>query len=226
MTATIPPPLTDEQALIRAIVVEPRNILPRLVYADWLDDHDRPDEAALVRRPGPPLGSGRAAAGKLLRSRLRGFPPAGRAVIVAAGDDIAFDFRSVRRPAVAVRHGFAEVVVCSLFSWRMYGPGLVSRHPIRAVRLCGKEPSPRWADSSGEWYWQMSRSRGSGFLHPVIFYGLDERSGRLQGGRVGSRGIVTFNYPTRLVALAAVSDPLVSDARRRAGLPEIGSLAS
>jgi uncharacterized protein (TIGR02996 family) len=41
--------MSDEQALYRAIVAAPEDDTPRLVYADWLDEHDRPEEAEFIR---------------------------------------------------------------------------------------------------------------------------------------------------------------------------------
>ena len=40
--------MTDA-ALLAAIVADPDDDTPRLVYADWLDENDRPDEAAFLR---------------------------------------------------------------------------------------------------------------------------------------------------------------------------------
>ena len=39
----------EGDALLRARLDEPDNDLPRLVYADWLDDHGSPDRAELIR---------------------------------------------------------------------------------------------------------------------------------------------------------------------------------
>ena len=48
--ATVPTPrlAADERGLILA-AADPADPLPRLVYADWLDDHDRPAEALYLR---------------------------------------------------------------------------------------------------------------------------------------------------------------------------------
>jgi uncharacterized protein (TIGR02996 family) len=43
------PRMTDEQALLATILAEPENDAPRLVYADWLDDHGDPARAELIR---------------------------------------------------------------------------------------------------------------------------------------------------------------------------------
>ncbi|VTS00426.1 Repeat-companion domain TIGR02996 OS=Singulisphaera acidiphila (strain ATCC BAA-1392 / DSM 18658 / VKM B-2454 / MOB10) GN=Sinac_4455 PE=4 SV=1 [Gemmata massiliana] len=50
MLSKLQPPLDPEEAaLIRAIVADPDDDTPRLVYADWLDEHARPDRARLIR---------------------------------------------------------------------------------------------------------------------------------------------------------------------------------
>lgn len=41
--------MTDEDALLAAIAAHPAEDTPRLVYADWLDEHDRPTAAELIR---------------------------------------------------------------------------------------------------------------------------------------------------------------------------------
>jgi uncharacterized protein (TIGR02996 family) len=39
----------EERALIRAIVADPDSNAPRRVYADWLDEHGRPERAEFIR---------------------------------------------------------------------------------------------------------------------------------------------------------------------------------
>jgi uncharacterized protein (TIGR02996 family) len=39
----------EDEGLLQAIIAEPDDDAPRLVYADWLDDHDRPERARLIR---------------------------------------------------------------------------------------------------------------------------------------------------------------------------------
>src|SRR5438874_4033845 len=41
--------MSDHDALLRAICESPRDDLPRLVYADWLEENGRPDHAAFIR---------------------------------------------------------------------------------------------------------------------------------------------------------------------------------
>jgi uncharacterized protein (TIGR02996 family) len=42
-------PSGDELALLKAVAADPADDLPRLVYADWLDEHGRPERAEFIR---------------------------------------------------------------------------------------------------------------------------------------------------------------------------------
>ena len=42
--------MTDRDAILEAIFAAPDDDAPRLVYADWLDEHDHPEQAEFVRR--------------------------------------------------------------------------------------------------------------------------------------------------------------------------------
>lgn len=51
MTATITEGLrTDEAAFLRAICENPEDDLPRLVFADWLEEHGETEQAEMIRR--------------------------------------------------------------------------------------------------------------------------------------------------------------------------------
>jgi uncharacterized protein (TIGR02996 family) len=41
--------MTDEAALLAAITAHPDEDTPRLMYADWLEEHDQPDRAEFIR---------------------------------------------------------------------------------------------------------------------------------------------------------------------------------
>jgi len=41
--------MTDEQGLLRAIREDPADLTPRLIYADWLDEHGDPARAEFIR---------------------------------------------------------------------------------------------------------------------------------------------------------------------------------
>src|SRR5881275_2195430 len=42
-------PLTEPDPLLAAVLAAPDDDAPRLVYADWLDEHGRPEWAAFIR---------------------------------------------------------------------------------------------------------------------------------------------------------------------------------
>src|SRR5579871_4647268 len=42
-------PMTDELAFLAAIKEDPDNDLPRLIFADWLDENRQPERAELIR---------------------------------------------------------------------------------------------------------------------------------------------------------------------------------
>lgn len=41
--------MTDREALLRTVCENPDDDLPRLVFADWLDEHDEPERAEFIR---------------------------------------------------------------------------------------------------------------------------------------------------------------------------------
>src|SRR5262245_46162790 len=41
--------MTERDALLAAVLAEPDDDGPRLVFADWLDDHGEPERAELIR---------------------------------------------------------------------------------------------------------------------------------------------------------------------------------
>jgi uncharacterized protein (TIGR02996 family) len=41
--------MDQRQALLQAIIESPADDLPRLVYADWLEEHGEADRAELIR---------------------------------------------------------------------------------------------------------------------------------------------------------------------------------
>ncbi len=41
--------MDEKQAFLNAIIDEPDDDALRLIYADWLDDHDEPERAEFIR---------------------------------------------------------------------------------------------------------------------------------------------------------------------------------
>jgi uncharacterized protein (TIGR02996 family) len=49
VVAGMHPATSDEVAVLRAVVTVPEDDAPRLVYADWCDDHGHPERALMIR---------------------------------------------------------------------------------------------------------------------------------------------------------------------------------
>lgn len=41
--------MTDGEALLAAIVADPAEDVPRLAFADWCDENDRPEQGVFIR---------------------------------------------------------------------------------------------------------------------------------------------------------------------------------
>jgi uncharacterized protein (TIGR02996 family) len=137
-----------------AICADPDDDTPRLVYADWLEEHGEPERAEFIRcqclverwasTPGDHEG-GAAAGATLARAqqllRADGFPPAlpFRHVLHCFQD-------SELTPldpgcAVAVwRRGFVASVTLSCADWLKHGPTVVACQPVESVTLSDRGP--------------------------------------------------------------------------------------
>jgi uncharacterized protein (TIGR02996 family) len=113
------PALTDdERALLRAVIADPDADLPRLVYADYLDDRGRDRDADRAN---------------LIRYQI-------------AHPDRETGVNAVLLPELpgnalaSVRRGFAVWVGLTLAEFWTHAADLFSRHPIVAVRLDDRFP--------------------------------------------------------------------------------------
>ena len=76
--------MTEREALIRAVCAAPDDDLPRLVFADWLDEHGEPERAEFIRVQCELSRRAEDDPGREgLRSRAEGLLKAHRAVWVA-----------------------------------------------------------------------------------------------------------------------------------------------
>lgn len=143
--------MNDEAALLAAIRADPGADTPRLVYADWLDDHGDTARAEFIR-----LQVSRARAKRrvkaaesidreivLARKHWRTWLPGevtflkrpGATVISGGKRRVAVVFKpgdGDPHAGIAFVRGFAEHVVCPSWSW-WYRCRLTSTHPIREV---------------------------------------------------------------------------------------------
>jgi uncharacterized protein (TIGR02996 family) len=133
--------MNDERALLDSIVAAPEDDGPRLVFADWCDDHGRPDRATMIRRlvavPSAVFIWNQSARAFLPRLWHDGTAPAKairnlkRDVAVACRED--WGRTPVER--VTVRRGFATAVRLRWSDFRTLAPALFDAHPLRSVVL-------------------------------------------------------------------------------------------
>jgi uncharacterized protein (TIGR02996 family) len=151
--------MTREEAFLRAVVLDPGDDAPRLVYADWLEEQGRYERAELIRvqcelaRPGGacPVCDERGwqkcnaftpqCRRKALRRREEElvYPPNG--TLWAKG-------LRVTGWGVTYRRGFVEEVRCTTADWLEHGTGVVLAQPVTRVRLTDRDP--RWG-TRGRW---------------------------------------------------------------------------
>jgi uncharacterized protein (TIGR02996 family) len=135
------PATADEAALVRAVVTAPEDDAPRLVFADWCDEHGLPDRATMIRRmvavPSavliwnqslrafrPRLWHDGTAAAKAIRNLKRDCSTACRE-----------DWGRLPVERLTVRRGFATAVRLRWSDFRTLAPSLFAAQPIRSVVL-------------------------------------------------------------------------------------------
>src|SRR5262245_2568400 len=122
--------MSSEEAFLQAIRETPDDDVPRLVYADWLDDHGRADRAELIRvqcrlarlpeeeRARPTL---LAQEQELLRAFSRDNAATLRKLVVSYELRRGFVEAAKVRPGVLFRHGEALFRHTLLREVRLYG---------------------------------------------------------------------------------------------------------
>jgi uncharacterized protein (TIGR02996 family) len=147
--------LPDWELLLKAVAASPGDDLPRLVAADWLDEHGEPERAEFIR-----VQIERAKADRpelaLREQALWNNPVFGPLWAVEACPNIAtlnfgaslrhIDVSGAER--VTFRRGFPFRVACSAEEWLRHGNGIVPRQPVRDVALskCDQLDLARWWD--------------------------------------------------------------------------------
>lgn len=154
----------DWELLLKAVVAAPADDLPRLVAADWLDDHNEPERAEFIRvqiqrtRPPRPELSCRELMWREIALRdnplfggLWALEACPGIVTLTLGGDGGSPLRAVGvggTDQVTFRRGFPELVRCPAAAWLDHGHRVVPRQPVREVQLtaCDAVPVERWWD--------------------------------------------------------------------------------
>ncbi len=154
--------MTEREALLQEIIDNPDADLPRLVYADWLEEFGGETERAefiriqcelmlpknITKAGNPRLRKNRAARKRERELLLRHCDEWS-----SIGLNFYMAFASnPHRPihnGVFFRRGFIEVVSCVMNDWIEHGPKLVRDHPIKFVKITDK----RTWNVNGEFIW-------------------------------------------------------------------------
>jgi uncharacterized protein (TIGR02996 family) len=220
----IPPAVFEAVHFLRAIAAAPADDTPRLVFADWLDEHDDPDWAGLIRLQCPSEFDGdyvRAARvlGRLhahfpLRTWHLGFDPPADGW---AGEPPTLRTWPARLGWVWVRRGFLAGVACPadqfLSADRL---SLLALHPVADVRLYDRRPYT----GTGGALWYPADAAGAD--HPVNApHALPVPLYRRLPGATGVGGDGVTGYQTEARARAAL---LTACRRLLADIRDGGSL--
>lgn len=162
-----------DATFLAAIRDAPDEAGPRLVYADWLDEHGQPERAEFIRvqveLAAHPHGDNPLTANNRvwhLRCRERellkgnwgkwyGFP---------------IQFFSLRATRFDFRRGFVETVTCAAIDWLAHGKAVLQAQPVVKVVLDGGMTLERGGSSLDVWQrmtWEIARNiiRGRYALH-------------------------------------------------------------
>jgi uncharacterized protein (TIGR02996 family) len=150
----------DWPAFIAAIVAEPADDTPRLVAADFLEEHGEPDRAALIRiqielarRDASGLND-EPETGELRKKERALLGPKSEKPQWWAAEECPELLRPDPRGRLRFegterltwRRGFVEWVTCPAAEWLRHGVAVRSRNPVREVMLteCDRTPRDAW----------------------------------------------------------------------------------
>ncbi|MGL4552319.1 MAG: TIGR02996 domain-containing protein, partial [Gemmataceae bacterium] len=148
--------MTDEPALLRAIVGSPDDLTLRLIYADWCEEHGRAERAALVRgqcfldpllAAAPDFDSDNADPRYLLPFQLT---PSLRESVLEPFRPLAeaeFDeYLSTQAHWYGIRRGFVEQVhlqgIAQLAAFLPHAARILARTPVQTLRLYQRYSTP------------------------------------------------------------------------------------
>jgi uncharacterized protein (TIGR02996 family) len=129
--------MDDGPALLAAILAHPDEDTPRLVYADWLQEHGDAERAEfirlqceLARDDAEDEANGRMGTNPLRRRAVE-LLMSGRNAVAWRGDLV----RLLPRGESLFRRGFVGSVTCGGDDWVRHADAILAAHPVRQVRL-------------------------------------------------------------------------------------------
>lgn len=193
----------ERDAFLYAIVANPDDDTARLVFADWLEEHDEPARAEFIRLQ------------------------IANAVASQREHDLMLSFLDEWFPdecCPGIRRGFSfnVEIACEEFMRDGFAKELFSRVPVESVMLPDKAPQEDHHSTIEGCSWRWYRAdtvEEAAFWHALpseIFDAMcDERKSPLPGQSPETR----WWFDTLGNATAATSDALVAYGRQQAGLP-------
>jgi uncharacterized protein (TIGR02996 family) len=122
--------MTEREALVAAVIAEPEDDLPRLVYADWLDEHGESERAEFIRvqieNPSWHCSFNNADGKPQIDTKLmnrHGYDWLGRWLYQNGGRYWGW------------RRGFIDEIAVSAEDWLAICDDLLPQHPVRKVHL-------------------------------------------------------------------------------------------
>lgn len=208
---------TDEAALLKAIIADPADDLPRLAYADLLEEAGEDDRAEFIRAQ---VGFARLQSEEC----ACGFVPHPVCDVCRLGRRIAALWDAAVPPGGWIdvpgwagefrfRRGFLAEVRPTAADWLEHGPWAVRNWPLERVELIGKRPYavPDADEALFGWRHDLAGIRAD---PPGPAPTLDKRLwSALAGGDVGSRTPNWKDYPSEAAAEDALSDACLAWAR-------------
>jgi uncharacterized protein (TIGR02996 family) len=139
MTAAYAHP--EYRQLLAGVLAAPADDAPRLIVADWLDEHGCGERAAWIReRVANPDQVGAWGLRGVIGSS-EWFPGPGRTIFVtvpvaeAVRLEVVWSVGGERYIFAYPRRGFVEAVTCTAADWLAHADAILAEHPVTAVTL-------------------------------------------------------------------------------------------
>lgn len=222
---------TEELAFYRAIWEAPDDDAPKLIFADWLDEHDEPNHAEYIRQAVTYCRVAHTKCVAASKWRITVNDPVyyrlvrrdttniqeGNLELLEYGPNVPAIPSDQYSSGIAMVCGFVRYVYCPLYVWRVnYGPQL-AHHPVE-LRITDRIPY-RAVDQSTNvgrpvfWTFQQLGERHSSNLPGSLRPYLIEVGGYFKTHTTPSPMQGTIRYETPNRAMKALGEALVLEAR-------------
>jgi uncharacterized protein (TIGR02996 family) len=118
--------MTEREALLAAVLANPKDDVVRLVYADWLEENGEPAHAMFIRAEIEIAKTGHRWCGVCNLCRTK--------------RNLSWSNYGQEYQNPYTRRGFIDEMYCAVSTWMTFGPIIVKEHPVRFVWLYDKWP--------------------------------------------------------------------------------------